>query len=247
MKIKSGVLAGTLIAVMMGVSGQAIAGSDEEQLARMAGPGQSPVAGREFSLWRHSGKLQMVWLQETNAPSDYRKAITIFVREAIRMRTGASFDHDQQVPHITAADGVSQNFDPSGIEPHRGRIVLAEMSVADAGGYALGERVRVKPTIEHNAMTRGRTGTVIEIGSPALAVKFEGMPEIHKWYVAEELEGDSYSVGDRVRVKPGLQHDKMTIGKTGTIVEIATPALGVKFDDMPEVHNWYVAEELAPA
>ena len=34
MKMKFGVLAGTVIAVMMGLSGQAVAGSDEEQLAR---------------------------------------------------------------------------------------------------------------------------------------------------------------------------------------------------------------------
>ena len=37
MKMKFGVLAGAIVAVMMGVSGQAMAGSDEEQLARMAG------------------------------------------------------------------------------------------------------------------------------------------------------------------------------------------------------------------
>jgi lanthanide-dependent methanol dehydrogenase len=77
MKMKFGVLAGTLIAVMMGFSGQAVAGSDEEQLARMADPDQWPAPGRDFALSRHStladintkniGKLQMVWLQGTNA------------------------------------------------------------------------------------------------------------------------------------------------------------------------------------
>ncbi len=77
MKMKFGVLAGTLIAVMMGLSGQAVAGSDEEQLARMADPDQWPAPGRDFALTRHStladintkniGKLQMSWLQGTNA------------------------------------------------------------------------------------------------------------------------------------------------------------------------------------
>ena len=77
MKMKFGVLAGAIVAVMMGVSGQAMAGSDEEQLARMADPDQWPAPGRDFALTRHStladistkniGKLQMVWLQGTNA------------------------------------------------------------------------------------------------------------------------------------------------------------------------------------
>lgn len=257
MKAKFGVLAGTLITVMMCVSGQAMAGSDEEKLARRGGPWS--VVGllpRVFAdvpqpIIRHQheniGKLRMVLLQGTSALPDNKEAMTIFGRKVMRMGTTASFDYGEHVPHVTVAHGVNQDFDASGMEPHRGRIMLAEMSVADAAGYAVGDRVRVKPRIEHNAITRGKTGTVIEIGTPALAVKFEGMPDVHKWYVAEELEGESYSVGDRVKVKPGLQHDKMTIGKTGTIVEIGTPALGVKFDDMPEVHNWYVAEELDPA
>ena len=77
MNMKYGVLAGTLIAVMMGLSGQAIAGTDEEQLARIKDPDQWPAPGRDFALTRHStlsdintknvNKLQMIWLQGTNA------------------------------------------------------------------------------------------------------------------------------------------------------------------------------------
>ena len=62
---------------MMGLSGAAMAGSEEEQLARMADPDQWLVAGRDLSLTRHSAladintgnvnKLQMIWLQGTNA------------------------------------------------------------------------------------------------------------------------------------------------------------------------------------
>ncbi|HCL61625.1 MAG TPA: PQQ-dependent dehydrogenase, methanol/ethanol family, partial [Rhizobiales bacterium] len=76
MNMKFGVLAGSIIAVMMGLSGQAMAGSDEEQLARMKDPDQWPAPGRDFSLTRHSdlaeintkniGKLQLVWLQSQN-------------------------------------------------------------------------------------------------------------------------------------------------------------------------------------
>ena len=75
--LKFSVVTGGLIALMMSVSGAAMAGSDEEQLARMKDPDQWPAPGRDFSLTRHSAlsdittgnvsKLQMIWLQGTNA------------------------------------------------------------------------------------------------------------------------------------------------------------------------------------
>ena len=52
--LKYSLVAGGLVALMMGLSGQAIAGSDEEQLARMKDPDQWPAPGRDFSLTRHS-------------------------------------------------------------------------------------------------------------------------------------------------------------------------------------------------
>src|SRR5665648_1174937 len=77
MKMKFGVLAGAVVALTMGLSGQAMANSDDEQLKRMADPDQWPAPGRDFQLSRHStladintknvNKLQMAWLQGTNA------------------------------------------------------------------------------------------------------------------------------------------------------------------------------------
>src|SRR5574337_129393 len=57
----------------------------------------------------------------------------------------------------------------------------------------------------------------------------------------------AYKVGDRVQVKTGKQHDNMTKEATGTVQEISTEALGIKFDDMEKIHRWYVASELKPA
>lgn len=75
--LKCGFVTGALIIVMMGLSGAAVAGSDEEQLARIKDPDQWPVPGRDFSLTRHSplsdintknvSKLQMVWMQGMSA------------------------------------------------------------------------------------------------------------------------------------------------------------------------------------
>jgi len=51
-------------------------------------------------------------------------------------------------------------------------------------------------------------------------------------------------VGDRVTVKEGAEHDEMTKGKSGEVVEISTPALGIKFDGEETTHKWYTDAEL---
>lgn len=56
-----------------------------------------------------------------------------------------------------------------------------------------------------------------------------------------------YSIGDRVKVKPGKVHDDMTKGKTGTIQEITTPALGIRFDGMTKMHKWHTDDEVESA
>lgn len=56
-----------------------------------------------------------------------------------------------------------------------------------------------------------------------------------------------FSIGDRVRVRDGEAHDKMTMAKTGAVAEVSTAALGIRFDGMDKVHKWYVAAELEPA
>lgn len=52
------------------------------------------------------------------------------------------------------------------------------------------------------------------------------------------------NIKDRVRVKSGKEHDDMTKDAVGTIVEISTPALGIKFDGMEKVHKWYTDDEV---
>jgi ribosomal protein L24 len=52
------------------------------------------------------------------------------------------------------------------------------------------------------------------------------------------------NVGDLVQVKDGKEHDSMTKGKRGRIVEIGTPALGIRFEGMGGVHKWYTDDEV---
>lgn len=48
-------------------------------------------------------------------------------------------------------------------------------------------------------------------------------------------------VGDRVRVKPGKEHDTMTKGKIGIVKEIMKePALVIQFPGMSKPHKYYV-------
>ena len=51
MKMKFGVLAGTIVAMTMAFAGQAVAqDTDAEQLARMKDPDQWPAPGRDFAV-----------------------------------------------------------------------------------------------------------------------------------------------------------------------------------------------------
>lgn len=52
-----------------------------------------------------------------------------------------------------------------------------------------------------------------------------------------------YSVGDKIKVKPGREHDGMGRGEVGIIQKISTPALGIKFPSM-SLHKWYADEEV---
>ena len=52
----------------------------------------------------------------------------------------------------------------------------------------IGDRVKVKAGKAHDEETADKEGKVVEIGTNALGIKFDGMEEVHHWYVAEELD-----------------------------------------------------------
>lgn len=55
------------------------------------------------------------------------------------------------------------------------------------------------------------------------------------------------SVGDRVKVRVGAAHGDIKSGSTGTVEEVGSAALGIRFDAMPDmIHRWYTSEELEP-
>ena len=84
-----------------------------------------------------------------------------------------------------------------------------------SGAVAVGSRVRVKAGAEHDEETKGAAGTVAEMGTCALAVKFDGMDGVHKWYVADELEIESAS-----DEKDESAMDDAAIGKAFQVTEL---------------------------
>jgi hypothetical protein len=66
---------------------------------------------------------------------------------------------------------------------------LAGFSLKRETKHRVGDRVRVKRGKDHMGMGIGKVGTIVQIGPPALGIKFDGMSEVHKWYVDDEVEG----------------------------------------------------------
>lgn len=66
-------------------------------------------------------------------------------------------------------------------------IVPMDGAPAGQGAFAVGDRVTVRPGSEHMGM--GGSGTVEIVNGNAYGIRFDSMPdEVHKWYVAEELQ-----------------------------------------------------------
>lgn len=63
------------------------------------------------------------------------------------------------------------------------------MAQAKTTMYAVGDRVTVRSGKAHDAMTRDKTGTIRQIGTPALGIEFDGMSMgVHKWYTDDEVQ-----------------------------------------------------------
>ena len=73
---------------------------------------------------------------------------------------------------------------------HAPRSMDDAMPMTHSSSFKVGDRIKIKPGKEHESMEgeeKSMEGMVVEIGSPALAIQFDGDEEVHKWYVASEL------------------------------------------------------------
>jgi len=91
------------------------------------------------------------------------------------------------------------NMRSKGIEMHGAEELITQRGRRAAAGFKVGDRVEVKPGSAHTmgGVTMGGAGTVEEISTPALGIRLDDMPdEMHKWYVADELEASDTPAND---------------------------------------------------
>jgi signal peptide peptidase SppA len=81
---------------------------------------------------------------------------------------------------------------------------------AQGAYYAIGDRIIVKEGADHGDIKAGDAGEVVEIGSPALGVKFDGMDMVHRWYTAEEVEPESAADGEKKKKKAPMDMESMS-------------------------------------
>ena len=63
-------------------------------------------------------------------------------------------------------------------------------------------------------------------------------------FEVQKVEKVTLKPGDRVRVRPGLEHDEEHVGAGATVVEVGPPSIAIRFDGEDEIHRWYIAGEL---
>ena len=56
-----------------------------------------------------------------------------------------------------------------------------------------------------------------------------------------------YRPGDRVKVRPGQEHEEDHEGVEGRVTQASSQALAIKFDGSDEPHKWYTDAEITPA
>lgn len=122
---------------------------------------------------------------------------------------------------------------------------LTEISVVNIGS----NRNALQKALEAGRLTPEAArmlgmGEAIRVQMPVIIVGKEAPDTVTRVH-EQRNEDATFAIGDRVVVRDGADHGEITAGSAGEIVEIGSHALGIKFDDMPDmVHRWYTAEEL---
>lgn len=103
-----------------------------------------------------------------------------------RAAQGQQFDQGMRERQQAMAEKAANEARMADMSRKLDAITEALTPLASAG-FRIGDRVKVRSGKEHGEEMKGAVGTVAIIGTEALGIKFEGMAEIHKWYVAGEL------------------------------------------------------------
>lgn len=113
---------------------------------------------------------------------------------------------------VRDANSVRRSVAMAGRSMPSGRRSLAR-AAADAGWTpTAGDRVRVREGAAHDEMTKGAEGEIAEVSpEPAIAIRFDGMDGLHRWYVASELERVEETTAQRARGRGTETMKKITL------------------------------------
>lgn len=133
----------------------------------------------------------------------------------------------------------------------RGAVFIGRHAVAQRLADRVGTSEQLLAELATRVLTSPATARATR-ACPTITANQEHMMAKTRTVAAEDgADGNTpptttYRIGDRVRVGAGKEHDEMTRDKAGVVRVIATPALGIEFDDMDGIHKWYVDEEVTP-
>jgi HK97 family phage prohead protease len=140
------------------------------------------------------------------------------------------------------------NMRSKGIEMHGAEELITQRGRRAAAGFKVGDRVEVKPGSAHTmgGVTMGGAGTVEEIGTPALGIRLDDMPdEMHKWYVADELEAsdtpaEDDATGEMDMERSAVDARKGTTRAAGPLsLQLLTQRLGALISETKSDGDWY--------
>lgn len=153
---------------------------------------------------------------------------------------------EAQAAHVQGlVDSIQKNFDVA-VQKGRGLSAKQLESVRHGGVFTAEEAVnnRLIDAIQPLSKTITELTRSLPSGRARADAGSAGPASHFPMVQRRRLPVLAIKVGSRVKVKDGKEHDAMAKGKTGTVKEIATPALGIKFDGMEMIHKWYVEDEL---
>lgn len=96
-------------------------------------------------------------------------------------------------PAIIANMTVNEIRALRSLPPVAGGDTVKGLAAANASVFKVGDRVQVRAGLEHQmgGMTMGGPGTVEIVDGTAFGIRLDSMPdEVHKWYVAKELDAE---------------------------------------------------------
>lgn len=161
----------------------------------------------------------------------------LMIHEASTMTEGDAQEHERAISALEALnDGMATIYAArSGMDKNKCREMMsAETWLTPEAAMDKGFCDEITAAKQPSSAT-----AAFDLG----AFGYKNAPE---WLAADgsKKRPKKIAVGDRITVSADMAHSPEASGD-GTVAEISTSALGIRFDSMPdEIHHWYVESEV---